>query len=118
MRGIIKCMSQVAIIALLPSLALAHDGHHKQRNRVIEIRVTEAGFVPARVEARAGQPVTLVFRRTTEHTCATEAVFPSLGRTLALPLNKSVRTTLRPRSKGTIEFACGMGMYTGQVVVR
>ena len=118
MTGISRFVIPMAIIALLPALALAHDSPHKQKNRVIEIRVTEEGFVPARVEARAGQPVTLVFRRTTEHTCATEAVFPSLGRTLALPLNKSVRTTLRPRSKGTIEFACGMGMYTGQVVVR
>ena len=118
MRGIMRSVIPVAVIALLPALALAHDGHHKQKARVIEIRVTEEGFVPARVEAHAGQPVTLVFRRTTEHTCATEAVFPSLGRALALPLNRPVRTTLRPRSKGTIEFACGMGMYTGQVVVR
>lgn len=116
MRGIIR---YAAVIAVLPALAIAHDAHAAAKHKgPIEIRVTEDGFVPARVEAPAGRPVTLVFLRTTDETCVREAVFPASKRRVTLPLNQPVRVTLRPRSNQPIEFACGMDMYRGQVVLR
>lgn len=111
-------MFLTAVVAVsLPAFASAHEGHAKTQ-KVVEIQVTEDGFVPSKVEAVAGKPLTLVFTRKTDRTCATEAVFPSLKRRVALPLNRSVRITVRPRSGQPIEFACGMGMYSGKVVAR
>lgn len=108
----------VAMLALCqPAFASADEGHSKA-SKTIEVQVTKEGFVPSQVEVAGGKPVTIVFRRTTDETCATEAVFPSLKRRVKLPLNKPVRVTLQPRSGQSIAFACGMGMYSGKVVVR
>ncbi len=113
-----KLIYLIAVVALcLPAWASAHEGHPKTP-KTIEVQVTKDGFVPSQIEVAAGKPVTIVFRRTTDETCATEAVFPSLKRRVKLPLNKPVRVTLQPRSGQSIAFACGMGMYSGKVVVR
>ena len=113
-----KLLYLAAMVALcLPASSSAHEGHSKTQ-KTIEVQVTKEGFVPAQVEVAAGKPVTIVFRRTTDETCATEAVFPSLKRRVKLPLNKPVRVTLQPSSGQNIAFACGMGMYSGKVVVR
>lgn len=113
-----KLLSVIAVVALcLPLWANAHDGHPKAP-KAIEVQITKEGFVPSQVEVAGGKPVTIVFRRTTDETCATEAVFPSLKRRVKLPLNQPVRVSLQPRSGQSIAFACGMGMYTGKVVVR
>lgn len=108
----------VAMVSLgLPGFSSAQESRSKTP-KAIEVQVTKDGFVPAQVEVAAGKPVTIVFRRTTDVTCATEAVFPSLKRRVKLPLNQPVRVTLQPRSGQSIAFACGMGMYSGKVVVR
>lgn len=113
-----KLMFLTAIVAVcLPMFTSPREGHAKTQ-AVVEIQVTEDGFVPSKVEAAGGKPLTLVFTRRTDQTCATEAVFPSLKRRVALPLNRPVRITVRPRSGQPIEFACGMGMYSGKIVAR
>ncbi len=80
------------------------------------VEVTAAGFQPARLTLnRAGS---LVFRRTTDNTCATAVVFPSLGIEKPLPLNIDVPVQLPPGSTGELSFQCGMGMYRGTVIAR
>ena len=115
MRKLLCLMAMVALY--FPAVASAHEGH-PQAQKTIEVQVTKEGFVPSQIEVAAGKPVTIAFRRTTDETCATEAVFPSLKRRVKLPLNTPVRVTLQPRSGQSIAFACGMGMYSGKVVVR
>jgi hypothetical protein len=72
------------------------------------------GFDPARVSI--GPDKRVVFRRTTEDTCATEVVFPALGIKRPLPLNTDVVIDLPPSAHGEIGFQCGMAMYRGTVV--
>ena len=57
---------------------------------MVKIVVNEQEFEPAKVSLRAGTPVRLTFVRTTDKTCATEVVFPSLNIKRALPLNEPV----------------------------
>jgi cobalt-zinc-cadmium efflux system membrane fusion protein len=80
------------------------------------VKATERGFEPAKVRVKAGVPVRLTFIRTTEATCATEVVFPSLKIRRPLPLNKPVVVELTPGKTGEIAFACGMDMFKGAVV--
>jgi plastocyanin domain-containing protein len=81
------------------------------------ITVDGAGFHPTRVSAKAGQTVTLVFRRVTDATCGTEVVFKDLGIKKALPLNQDVEIKLQ--AKGSpIGFACGMDMMKGSIVAQ
>ena len=56
--------------------------------------------------------------RTTDKTCGTEVVFPSLNIKRALPLNEPVVIEFTPAKSGDIAFACGMNMLHGTVVVR
>jgi cobalt-zinc-cadmium efflux system membrane fusion protein len=83
-----------------------------------KVVVSEQGYEPARVTLRAGTPARITFVRTTDKTCGTEVVFPSLNIKRALPLNQPVVIELTPAKSGDIEFACGMNMLHGTVVVR
>jgi RND family efflux transporter MFP subunit len=83
-----------------------------------KIAVTEQGFDPVTVTLRAGTPARLVFTRTTDKTCGTEIVFPSLGIERALPLNEPVAIEFTPTNTGDVAFACGMNMLKGVIVVQ
>lgn len=82
-----------------------------------KIDVNEGGFQPVKVALRAGIPARLTFVRTTDKTCGTEVVFPSLNIRRALPLNEPVLVEFTPANAGEIAFACGMNMFKGAVVV-
>jgi membrane fusion protein, heavy metal efflux system len=83
-----------------------------------KIVVTEHGFEPANVALRAGKPARLTFLRTTDKTCGTEVVFPSLNIKRALPLNEPVQVDFTPAKAGDIAFACGMNMLRGMMAVQ
>lgn len=80
------------------------------------VEVTSAGFQPSRIDV--GSDRSIVFRRTTDKTCATAVVFPALRIERNLPLNADVTIALPPGAKGELAFQCGMGMDRGKVVVR
>lgn len=82
-----------------------------------KVVVTEQGFEPAKVSMQAGTPARMTFLRTTDKTCGTEVVFPSLKIKRALPLNEPVVIEFTPAKTGEIAFACGMSMLHGTVVV-
>jgi plastocyanin domain-containing protein len=83
----------------------------------VAIQITDRGFEPARPAVRKGEPVTLVFTRTTEQTCATDVMFPRLGTHYDLPMNTPVRVEIPAGAvQDTLYFACGMNMITGMVV--
>ena len=81
------------------------------------IKVSEAGYEPAHVKAHPGQEVVLVFTRTTDQTCGTEVIVPSVNDTVPLPLNQPVEVRLVAKEKGDITFHCGMKMLEGSVQV-
>jgi membrane fusion protein, heavy metal efflux system len=80
--------------------------------------VGEQGYQPARVSLRAGTPARLTFVRTTDKTCGTEILVPSLKIRRALPLNEPVVIEFTPAQSGEIAFSCGMNMLHGTVVVQ
>jgi hypothetical protein len=84
----------------------------------VKIVLNEQGYEPARIMLRAGVPARLTFLRTTDKTCGTEVVFPSLNIKRALPLNQPVQIEFTPPKSGDIAFACGMNMLHGTVVVQ
>ena len=86
--------------------------------RRVEVEVGSRGYTPANVEATAGQPLSLVFRRTTDEGCGEELVFPDHDIRRDLPLNEDVVVELTPQTGEAIRFTCGMDMYRGSVVAR
>ncbi len=84
----------------------------------VKIVVNEQGYEPAKITLRAGVPARLTFLRTTDKTCGTEVVFPSLNIKRALPLNEPTVIEFTAAKAGDIAFACGMNMLHGTVVVQ
>lgn len=86
-----------------------------------DIKVTDKGFEPDDTVVPAGRPVTLVFERTTDQTCAKEVIV-----TLAdgskiekqLPLDTAVEITTTFRAAGKLGYACGMDMVKGTLTVQ
>ena len=82
------------------------------------VAVTETSFDPQRLTLPAGVPARVTFTRTSEKTCATTVVFPSLNIRRELPLDEPVTIEFTPDKAGDISFACGVNMLRGTVVVQ
>jgi len=98
--------------------ASSSDGRSSEAAQTARVVVSEQGYEPATVSLRAGAPARITFVRTTDKTCGTEVVFPSLNIKRALPLNEPVVIEFTPAKPGDIAFACGMNMLHGTVVVQ
>ena len=86
--------------------------------KTVQMTATEDGFIPNRIFAKKGEPLTLVITRTTEKTCSTEIVVKDYGINQPLPLNKPVTVTFTPTKSGNVRYACGMDMNTGLLIVQ
>jgi plastocyanin domain-containing protein len=114
----------VLALAPLPSAAAGKPGEKPaaaqakaKASRIVEMAVTEDGFVPAEVKVKKGEPLQLVITRKTDRTCATEIVIKDYGIDLKLPLNKAVTVAFTPTKEGNVRYACGMDMISGVLVV-
>lgn len=87
----------------------------------IEVEVTKRGFNPDSIKVPANKPVTLVFTRTTDQTCAKSVVLKLAdGKKIEreLPLDKPVEIAMTFPKAGTLDYACGMDMAKGVIVVQ
>lgn len=82
----------------------------------VTVTVTGQGYEPSSIDAAAGAPLTLVFKRTSDQGCGHEVVFPDRNIRRELPLNEEVEITLTPAADEHIAFTCGMGMLRGTIV--
>jgi plastocyanin domain-containing protein len=82
----------------------------------VEVKVTDEGFVPSRIPAKKGVPITLVITRQAAKTCATEIRFDGDPGSTDLPVGKTVEVTFTPPRTGEIKFGCAMGMMIGGVL--
>lgn len=113
----ILVFSLVGIASLGFVLALTGCGGGGVKERVT-VEVTQDGFVPKEIPAKAGKPITLVVTRKTDLTCAKQIVFADLGVEHELPLNQAVEVTVTPTKSGDLRFACGMDMIAGKLAVQ
>jgi plastocyanin domain-containing protein len=105
-------------LLLLPLLAALVAPALVRADQVVQITVTEDGFVPAEVKVKKGEPVKLVVTRKTDRTCATEIVVKDYGVEKKLPLGVPVEVTFTPSRSGKVRYACGMDMISGVLVVQ
>jgi hypothetical protein len=80
----------------------------------IEIKVNPEGYVPDRINLKAGQPARLVFVRENEENCGETLLIPSMNIKRDLPVGRTT-VELTPQS-GETTFSCGMNMYKGTIV--
>lgn len=79
--------------------------------------VVDNGFKPDSINVKAGKPVSITFD--TKHKgCAAVVVFKELKLKKELKDGTKTTFTFTPKKAGTYGFACGMGMYSGKVIVK
>jgi plastocyanin domain-containing protein len=87
----------------------------------VAISVTENGFEPKDVAVPAAKPVTLVFTRKTDQTCAKQVVITlDDGKKIEkeLPLDTPVEIATTFPKAGKINYACGMDMDRATITVQ
>ncbi len=84
-----------------------------------EVRiVVDHGYHPARVELDVGVPTVLRIRRLEDEACSELFVSELLPSSFHLAPNAETAVRFTPMAAGTFAFTCGLGMYTGVLVVR
>lgn len=105
-------------LALSTLLALAACGGEEAATPTrVAVQVGASGYTPSEVHATRGEPLTLVFTRTTDEGCGEVLVIASQNIRRDLPLNEPVEVTFTPTEAGRLRFSCGMDMYDGAIVV-
>jgi plastocyanin domain-containing protein len=87
----------------------------------LEVSVTKRGFDPDSINVPANKPLTLVFTRKTDSTCAKSVVLTlDDGKKIEreLPLNKPVEIAVTFPKAGKLGYACAMDMAKGVIVVQ
>ena len=107
--------------SLLLVLALAGAALADAPSSRIAITVGRRGFEPGDITVAAKQPVTLVFTRTTDATCAKSVVVVVDDKTKIekpLPLDKAVEIPVTFPRAGKLSYACSMDMVKGTITVQ
>jgi plastocyanin domain-containing protein len=94
-----------------PAAASAADG------RRVPITASAEGYAPATIDAKKGEPIVLVFTRTTKSGCLAEVAIPELKIKKELPLNTPVEIPVKFDKEGKVGFECGMAMVKGTINV-
>ena len=92
--------------------AVATDATDSQ---VITLNVTNYAYEPARVQAKAGVPTTLVLRTNETQGCTRAFVIPSASFQQVLPATGNTEIPLGKPQPGILRYTCSMGMYGGSI---
>lgn len=76
--------------------------------QVIDLKVTEDGFVPSPITLKKGQPVVVRVTRQTDDTCATDFILDEYNIKQKLPLNETVTIRFTPQQTGELKYGCAM----------
>lgn len=92
------------------------DVYVAKAGETIKITVTTT-YEPKSIKVKKGEPVKLEFTRKDDKNCGDELVFPKLGIKKQLPVGEPVLVEFTPADSGDLQFACGMDMMRGKIIV-
>lgn len=78
----------------------------------------KGGYSPETVVLKKGVPATLNFTRQDATTCLDHVVFPDFGINQGLPMGATETVTIDTSKPGEYQWACGMDMFHGKVIVQ
>ncbi len=111
-------MKSVLLVLALGGIALADAPKSDSR---IAITVSRRGFEPGDIAVPAKKPITLVFTRTTDATCAKSVIVMVDDKTTIekpLPLDKAVEIPVTFPKPGKLSYGCSMDMVKGTITVQ
>lgn len=87
------------------------------QGRRIDVLAKFDRYEPDVIPVKAGEQVTLVFKRVTTNECLAELDIPSQQVKKPLPVNELVAIPFKADKPGDVEFLCGMQMVRGKLKV-
>jgi len=87
---------------------------HQQQ---VDIEVN-GGYSPEKVVLKQGVPAVLNFTRQDASSCLDHVVFSDFGINQALPKNQMETVKIDTSKPGEYEWACGMDMFHGKVIIK
>ncbi|ADQ60640.1 cupredoxin domain-containing protein [Lactobacillus delbrueckii subsp. lactis] len=80
--------------------------------------VVKGGYEPEVLYLKQGVPAEVTFKMEDKTACLSHVVFPSLGVDKDLSKEKLAKVQIPTDKAGEIDYACGMDMFHGKIVVR
>ncbi|MFT4245546.1 MAG: cupredoxin domain-containing protein [Micrococcaceae bacterium] len=80
--------------------------------------VVNGGYTPNTVVLKQGVPANIVFNRKDPSGCFSHVVFPDFGVNEELPVNEQYAIEIDTSKAGEYQYACGMNMFHGKVVIK
>lgn len=84
--------------------------------QLVDITVTEEGYIPKQVSVDKGRPVHMRVTRKTDKTCATEVILAEHNINAKLPLNQTVDIVFTPTKSGELRYGCAMSHMISSVI--
>ena len=78
----------------------------------------KGGYSPNVISIPKGKKTTLNFIRKDSSSCLEEVVLGDFRIRKNLPLNKKVTVVVTPEKTGEFDYACGMNMFHGKIIVK
>lgn len=83
----------------------------------IDVEVN-GGYSPETVVLKKGVPAILNFTRKDQSSCLDRVVFSDFGINQALPINEEQQIEIDTSKVGEYQWACGMDMFHGKVIIK
>lgn len=80
--------------------------------------IVDGGYTPKVVVLKQGVPANIVFHRKDPSGCFNEVMFPDFGIHETLPVNKQHPIKIDTSNPGEYQYACGMNMFHGKVIIK
>ena len=90
----------------------------KDHTKKVVVNAENHGYKPETVTFKQGKPAKLKFIPSDNMGCMNEVVFKELGIDEKLDGKKEVTVDIPTGKPGTYNYACGMDMFHGKVVVK
>ncbi|HEY3292133.1 MAG TPA: heavy metal translocating P-type ATPase [Candidatus Nanopelagicaceae bacterium] len=79
--------------------------------------IVKGGYSPDTIQATAGSPLHITFDRQESGSCTEKVIISAFGVIADLPAYRQTTVVFTPRSPGVFEFACGMNMVHGKLII-
>jgi Cu+-exporting ATPase len=79
--------------------------------------IVKGGYSPDTIQATVGVPLRITFDRQESGSCTEKVIIPAFRVAADLPANRRTTIVLTPDTLGTYEFACGMNMVHGKLII-
>ncbi|MFC6261803.1 cupredoxin domain-containing protein [Levilactobacillus fujinensis] len=76
------------------------------------------GYSPSTVVLKRGVPAHITFNRKDPSSCLEQVVFPDFGINQFLPKDQDERVDIDTSKAGEFDYACGMNMFHGKVIIK